>query len=155
MNYWQISDGNGETNLRDVFIDLNVALMGPGELGDYFDHKNEYENMGHGNKIGTFAEKVQIGDIFVLKHMKSKMKTWQILAVGEVVGEYQYEPIFGNVGAYGWDVQHCRRVNWKVPDEEIIVTGGAKPKIQILKDSNAMKGKAMELWDKLLFNYKK
>lgn len=157
MNYWQISDGDGKTNLKDIFIDLNVALIGPGDVGNYFDKKNEYENMGRdGDLVGVLAEKVQVGDIFVLKHVKNpNTQTWQILAVGEVVGEYRYESIFSNVGIYGWDVQHCRRVNWKVPDQEILVkNGGMGIRIQRLDDTNSMKIKAEELWLSLPFYHK-
>lgn len=158
MNYWQISDGDGNTNLKEVFIDLNVALIGPGGLGNYFDKKSEYENMGRdGDLVGVLAEKVQVGDIFVLKHIKNpNTQTWQILAVGEVVGEYRYESIFSDVGITGWDIQHCRRVKWKVPENEILVNNGGAPiRIQRLDDVNPMKLKAEELWAALPFNHKK
>ena len=31
MNYWQISAEIGNTNLIDIFFDLGVAIVGPGD----------------------------------------------------------------------------------------------------------------------------
>lgn len=39
MNYWQIAAGDGTTDYTDIFLKLNVALIGPGNNGDYFDNK--------------------------------------------------------------------------------------------------------------------
>ncbi|MCT4796352.1 hypothetical protein [Exiguobacterium alkaliphilum] len=36
--YWQIAAGNGEVNLEELFLKLNVALIGPARLGEYFEN---------------------------------------------------------------------------------------------------------------------
>ncbi|MCM8710820.1 hypothetical protein M2651_07240 [Clostridium sp. SYSU_GA19001] len=153
MNYWQISAGDGDTNLVDIFIKLNVALIGPGAEGDYFDNKNEYEKMGRdGDLVKVFAEEVQIGDRFILKHIKNpNTQTWKILAVGEVISPYRFEPIFDKVDSYSWDVQHCRRVKWYVPKDEVLVDkGGAPIRIQKLGENNPMRKRGEELFNELI-----
>lgn len=148
MNYWQISAGDGTTDIVDIFLKLNVALIGPGSEGDYFDNKERYSDMGiDGQLVERFANQVKIGDILVLKHIKNPVaKVWRILAVGEVVGPYRFEPIFDNVDYDGWAVQHCRRVKWYKPEKEVLVEkGGAPVRIQSLGNDNPMKKKAEEV----------
>lgn len=149
MNYWQIAAGDGTVDMVDIFLKLNIALIGPGNEGDYFDNKSTYDNMGRdGDLVRVFAQDVQVGDVFVLKHIdNSQKKTWHVIAVGKVVGPYRYEPIFDKVDCYKWDVQHCRRVIWKVPQEKVIVEmGGAPIRIQRISDDNPLK----EAADKIL-----
>ena len=43
---------------------------------------------------------------------------WNVLALGEVVGDYTNEPAFEDVE--GWDLQHVRRVRWRQVDVEPI-----------------------------------
>ncbi len=141
MQYWQIGTGDGQVDMVDIFIKLKLALIGPGREGDYFDNKHAYMNMGiDGQIVQRFAEDVQIGDIFVLKHiLNSQKKTWKVFAVGEVVGPYRYEPIFDKVDCYEWDVQHCRRVLWKVPKNETISDhGGAPIRLQRIEQDNPL-----------------
>lgn len=149
MNYWQISAGDGQVDLVDIFIKLNVALLGPGRYGDYFDNKGKYEDISDGHLIKKFAEDVQIGDVFVLKHIKDPhKKTWHVIAVGEVVSPYRYEPIFDSVDSSEWDVQHCRRVIWWVPKDELIVEGGGAPiRIQRLSEENPLRKVADDIFD--------
>jgi len=42
MKFRQIASGDGTVDLEAIFLKLNVALIGPGRHGDYFDHKSEY-----------------------------------------------------------------------------------------------------------------
>lgn len=148
MNYWQISAGNGQVDLVDIFLKLNVALLGPGRYGDYFDNKSEYEEISDGHLIKKFAEDVQTGDVFVLKHIKDpNKKTWHVIAVGEVMSPYRYEPIFNSVDSSEWDVQHCRRVVWWIPEEEQIVDGGGAPiRLQRLSEENPLRKKADDIF---------
>ncbi|MBA7681489.1 hypothetical protein ES703_89828 [subsurface metagenome] len=44
-----------------------------------------------------------------------------MLAVGKVMGEYQYLSVFDDVE--GWDLQHCRKVSWFLPKEKMIILG--------------------------------
>lgn len=148
MQYWQIGIGDGRVDMAEIFIKLNVALLGPGRSGDYFDNRESYEQLSDGHLVKKFAEEIQIGDILVLKHIENpQTKTWRIHAVGEVVGPYRYEPIFDSVDKSGWDVQHCRRVRWKKPPSDLIVAkGGAPIRLQRLEDDNPMKICAEELF---------
>ena len=148
MQYWQIGIGDGQVDMVDIFIKLNVALIGPGRQGDYYDNKEKYINTNDGHLVQKFAEEVHIGDVFVLKHIiNPQTKLWKIYAVGEVVGPYRYEPIFDSVDEKEWDVQHCHRVIWKdVRDKNITVDfGGAPIRFQRLSDNNPLKLKAEEL----------
>lgn len=147
MQYWQIGTGDGQVNMVDIFLKLKLALIGPGRNGDYFDNQQAYRNLVDGQLIKRFAEEVQIGDIFVLKHIiNPHLKTWRIFAVGEVAGPYRYEPIFDRVDQYEWDVQHCRRVLWKIPKQEIAVkNGGAPIRFQKMDEDNPLSMKAMEI----------
>lgn len=146
MNYWQIACGDGSVDLKSIFLKLNVALVGPGKIGDYFDHKSLYASVD--KRVSTFCEDVDVGDIFVLKKVVNpKKKIWQIIAVGKVIGPYRYEPIFKDTDVDSWQMQHCRRVNWKViPSSKVEVVGGGAPTtIQKLNSDNPLRVKAIEL----------
>jgi len=147
MAYWQISSGDGVVDLEYIFIKLNVALIGPGHLGDYFDHKQEYQNLADGHILRIFAEEVIVNDMFILKRMVNpRTHEWEIKAVGQVISPYRFEPIFERVDVSQWAMQHCRRVAWKVPKQPTIVHGGGAPiRFQRVDDSNPLMIKAREL----------
>ena len=147
MSFWQIACGDGTVDLNEIFLKLNVALIGPGSNGDYFDHRDQYEALSDGKLIKRFAEEIQLNDILVLKRVVNPHKhTWEILAVGEVVGPYRYEPIFEAVDEDKWDMQHCRRVYWRKPRNQTIVNGGGAPvRIQRMEDTNPLVVKAKEI----------
>lgn len=149
MAYWQIASGDGTVDLEQVFIKLNIALIGPGNLGDYFDHRNEYLNLSDGYLVRAFCEEIVVGDILILKRMVNPHTSeWDIKAVGKVVGQYRYEPIFESVDVSDWEMQHCRRVQWIVPSLPIRVTGGGAPvRIQRCNEDNPLVIKAQELLD--------
>lgn len=46
---------------------------------------------------------------------------WQIQAVGHVTGKYEHLEQFDDVE--GWDLQHCRKVEWVCPTEEVFTDG--------------------------------
>lgn len=149
MKYWQISAGNESVDLSDIFIKLNVALQGSGDYGDYFDNKLLYKDLGSsGRIIKTFAEDMKIGDRLILKRLKSEVEgNFEIVAVGEVLGPYRYEPIFSDVEFEGLGLQHCRRVKWYIPKEEmILVDAGVYENIQKLEDDNPMRKKGEEIF---------
>ncbi|HVC96784.1 MAG TPA: hypothetical protein VND64_24105 [Pirellulales bacterium] len=147
MAFWQIASGDGTVDLETVFLKLSVALLGPGGLGDYFDHRAEYLALNDGHLVRAFCEDVEVGDALILKRMVNPHTAeWDIKGVGMVVGAYRYEPIFERVDVSRWDMQHCRRVNWIVPKRAIRVTGGGAPvRIQRCADDNILVAKAREL----------
>ena len=147
MAFWQIASGDGTVDLEPVFLKLNIALIGPGHLGDYFDHRPAYLALTDGYLVRAFCEDVAVGDTFVLKRMVNpRTAEWDIKAVGAVAGAYRHEPIFKSVDVSRWDMQHCRRVNWTVPPQPIRVTGGGAPvRIQRCDEDNPLVVKAREL----------
>ncbi|WP_083274078.1 hypothetical protein [Exiguobacterium aurantiacum] len=67
--YWQIAAGNGEVDLEELFLKLNVALIGPGRLGEYFENRTTYDQLPDGHLVKKFASEVQVGDVLVLKRL--------------------------------------------------------------------------------------
>ncbi|NQT47927.1 MAG: hypothetical protein HQ578_03005 [Chloroflexi bacterium] len=89
---------------------FGVMLAGPGYPGPAPDRRDWHEE--HENHVLAFAEQAQPDDIVILKK-PWKDKQWQILAVGRVAGGYEYLEQFDDVE--GWDIRHCRRVQWFLP----------------------------------------
>ena len=147
MKCWQIASGDGTVDLEAIFLKLNVALIGPGNLGDYFDHRDEYLKLGDGFLVKRFCEEVAIGDILILKRMVNPQTAeWDIKAAGKVIGAYRFEPIFECVDVSQWQMQHCRRVYWTVPPQPIRVIGGGAPvRIQTCAEDNALVAPARDL----------
>jgi hypothetical protein len=147
MTYWQIASGDGTVDLEAIFLKLNVALIGPGDLGDYYDHRADYLALDDGYLVRAFCEEVAIGDILILKRMVNPHTAeWDIKAVGKVIGPYRYEPIFESVDVSEWQMQHCRRIEWTVPLQPVRVTGGGAPvRIQRCAEENPLVIKAHEL----------
>ena len=122
MTIWQVAAGDGSRDYADVFLKFGVILLGPGSEGDYFSNKDIYNNPESGCYcpfVRTFAEELAQGDLVVLKRPVSSQ--WEIVAVGEVMSDYSYEDAFSDVD--GWDLQHCRRIEWKKPISQTIVSG--------------------------------
>jgi hypothetical protein len=110
-NIWQIAAGDGGRDYSEVFLKYGVMLIGNGDAGEYFSHKEQYKSCGWGKYNIIFAEQIAEGDIVVL----ANSKRCEILAVG-TVGNYSYEPFFDDVE--GWDLQHCRSVKWGKPHNQ-------------------------------------
>jgi len=119
MNYWQVAAGDGERDYSKVFTKFGVMLVGPGDPRNYFENKDTYKKHHWGGVVKAFAEEARDGDVVVLKRPSKKL--WNVLAVGEIKGEYQYLPIFDDVE--GWDLQHCRMVEWFLPEDKMIIPG--------------------------------
>jgi hypothetical protein len=118
MNYWQVAAGDGGRDYSEVFLKYGVMLIGPGDPGEYFQNEQYYKNIYKPN-ITVFAEQVKDGDIVVLK--KPSGNLWEVLAVGTVKGDYVHLPVFDDVE--GWDLQHCRCVEWVKPKDKKVITG--------------------------------
>ena len=112
MNYWQVAAGEGARDYSSVFLQFGIMLIGAGNPGSYFDNKAYYT--GHHDwraQVVRFAEHVAEGDKVILK--RPYHRQWQIRAVGHITGNYEYVEQFDDVE--GWDLQHCRRVEWVCP----------------------------------------
>lgn len=100
---WQVSAGEYGRYYHDVFLNFGVALIGPGNPGEW--NHEQPDEIFEGPYVQWFAEEMQHGDVLVLRQGNSIIR-----AVGIVSGEYEYLEQFDDVN--GWDLQHCRRVHW-------------------------------------------
>lgn len=114
MSYWQVAAGEGARDYSKVFLQFGVMLIGSGNPGQYFGNEGYYRSRPWGRKVEHFAKRVAEDDVVILK--KPYHTQWQIQAVGRVIGEYKYLEQFDDVE--GWDLQHCRKVEWVCPPED-------------------------------------
>ena len=122
MTIWQVAAGDGSRDYADVFLKFGVILVGPGSEGEYFSNKDAYNNSdswAYRPFIKTLAEVLAKGDLVVLKRPSSY--SWEIIAVGEITSDYLFEDVFSDVD--GWDLQHCRKIHWKTPSSQTIISG--------------------------------
>jgi len=124
MNYWQVASGDGRRDYSSVFLKYGIMLIGPGDPGSYSERKDFYKKdksilKSDASTITAFAEQVNEGDIVVLKRPSGKL--WEVIAVGTAKGKYKHMPIFNDVE--GWDLQHCRQVEWYKPKQANKITG--------------------------------
>lgn len=104
MNYWQVGCGADERDYSQVMYDFGVAIVGPGDQGSFPEHKEEYDEESR-KKIQPLFH-MKCGDRIVLKNGRKQM-----LAVGEVIGEYGYSRLFSDID--GWDLGHYIEVDWR------------------------------------------
>lgn len=107
--YWQQAAGDSNRNYAEVCVKHDVILNGPGEYGHFFEKHDEYQNSSLSSKkitdLRRFSFEMKEGDIVVLR-----IGTYAVVAVGIVVGDYEWLDCFGDVD--GWDLEHVRRVKW-------------------------------------------
>lgn len=104
---WQIAAGTSDRTYSDEFIRYGVALLGPGDIGNW----NELSKKPKDTRLRSFVNDPIEGDIIVLRKGIRK-----ISAVGTIASAYQYLQQFDDV--MGWDLQHARRVRWKMLERE-------------------------------------
>lgn len=106
---WQQASGNTNRDYSELCLKWGVILNGPGYAGKWPEcQKLLQEDEWSARKITDlrrFCEGMQPGDLVVLR-----LGTSSVMAVGEIVGEYEWLEDFGDVD--GWDLQHSRRVRW-------------------------------------------
>jgi hypothetical protein len=122
MQVWQVAAGDGSRDYSDIFLKFGVILMGPGSEGSYFENIGAYtnpESWVYRPFLKPLAESVSKDDLVILK--KPSGGRWEVLAVGKVVSEYIHCETFSDVD--GWDLQHCRKVEWKTPTSTTIIDG--------------------------------
>ena len=107
--FWQQACGDTDRNYASICLKWGVILNGPGDFGAWPECELLLLEEGVSSRKVTdlrrFAEDMTDGDVVVLR-----LGTKDVLAVGVIVGEYEWLEIFGDVD--GWDIQHVRRVKW-------------------------------------------
>ena len=103
MAIWQVSAGNYGRYYHDVFLKYGIALIGPGNPGEWTPEQSDekYE----GSYVRRFASEMKYKDVLVLRDGQSTIR-----AVGKVSCNYEYLNQFADVN--GWYLQHCRQVHW-------------------------------------------
>jgi hypothetical protein len=106
---WQQASGDGNRNYSEQCIKWKVILNGPGNEGSWPDCVNVLREKERSERkitdLKRFAEEMKDGDLVVLR-----LGTATVLAVGQIVGPYEWHEEFGDVD--GWNLQHVRRVRW-------------------------------------------
>jgi hypothetical protein len=107
---WQQAAGDTDRNYAEICIRWDVVLNGPGHAGPWPACREalQAEQKWSARKLTDlrrFGEEMTDGGIVVLR-----IGTATVLAVGEIVGPYEWSDEFGDVD--GWDLQHLRRVRW-------------------------------------------
>lgn len=106
---WQQAAGDTDRNYVDICLRWGVILNGPGYAGPWPGCEERLRSDKISARkvtdIRRFACEMKSDDIVVLR-----IGTSQVLAVGQIVGEYLWSEDFGDVD--GWDLQHVRRVRW-------------------------------------------
>jgi hypothetical protein len=102
---WQVGGGLAGSPYDELFVKYGLALIGPGDAGRWTPERNDGDF--DGSYVRRFATEPQIGDVILLRVGSDK-----VVAVGKIASEYQYLEQFDDVN--GWDLQHARRVRWRV-----------------------------------------
>jgi hypothetical protein len=112
--YWQQGGGDGDRVYCDICFKYDVILNGPGSAGKLTDEvmkkmlSKSISSSLSSKKISDlrrFCFDMKDGDIVVLR-----VGTKEIHGVGVIIGTYEWNNNFSDVD--GWDMQHCRRVQW-------------------------------------------
>jgi hypothetical protein len=109
MKVWQIATGDAGRNYSEVFFNYDVMIIGGSRQGsalenDYRDGKANSE----GSQIHNFAHLPKAGDRVIMRYGK------KVIGVGEIPSDEEHSYSFNESFrcVYGWDLCHCRRVNW-------------------------------------------
>jgi hypothetical protein len=144
---WQVGGGISGSLYDELLIRHGLALIGPGDPGKWSpDRKDEDYD---GGWVRRFATEPQIGDVVLLR-----IGSDRVVAVGIIASEYQYLEQFDDV--HGWDLQHARRVRWRVlPSPQVFpsrVFGGNPPRFsrvnaeEIIRFANEVMAVELDAW---------
>jgi hypothetical protein len=100
--YWQLYGGRTVGGYAPLLVARQVALVGPGDPGDYATSRQHYAAQP---QVQRMAEQVAEGDLIALCTRPNT-----VYCVGVVAGPYCHLPQFEDVN--GADLQHARRVRW-------------------------------------------
>lgn len=118
---WQVGGGLSGSTYDEILIKYGVALIGPGDPGKWTPNRSDHDF--DGGWVRRFACEPEIGDVVLLR-----IGADRVVAIGIIASEYEYLEQFDDV--HGWDLQHARRIRWKVfPAAQIFPTRlfGANP----------------------------
>lgn len=102
---WQVGGGSTRSPYDELFVNYGLALIGPGDAGRWTPERSDADF--DGIWVRRFATEPRIGDVVLLRVGSDK-----VVAVGKIASEYQFLEQFDDVN--GWDLQHARRVRWRV-----------------------------------------
>lgn len=114
---WQIASGDTGRDYSQLFLDYDVMLIGPGDLGkfeetDYRSHlANKKIDKGQFDQIKRFCQQAQQGHHVLLR------SGYYVKAIG-VIADAKPDWHNGFDDVYGWDLQHMRRVIWQTDLED-------------------------------------
>lgn len=112
---WQQASGDADRDYSELCLKLNVILNGPARFGHWPEYQKGHREAGRSERkitdLRRFCEQMKDGDLVVLRR-----GTKFVLAVGEIVGCYEYHEEFNDVD--GWDIGHVRRVRWLWKDAD-------------------------------------
>lgn len=109
MRIWQIATGEPGRDYRELFLEHDVMLLGPGDWGD--PDEVQYDDgvpNSAGNQVDRFVHLPSQGDRVLMRFGK------EVIGVGQIPhgddSGYCFDKTFRAV--YGWDLSHSRRVVW-------------------------------------------
>lgn len=104
---WQIAAGETARDYRELFLEHDLMLIGPGTPGAA--PASVYQGAGVMGTIHSFAMDPRPGDPVLMRMGR------EVIAVGIIPQEegYFWKDDYDDV--LGWDLQHARRVQWQ-PD---------------------------------------
>lgn len=110
QNTWQIATGDGSRSYGNVFFELGIACLGPGDPGPWLDPSamtfyNADESAKY--KVESLSQ-VEPGEWVI-----ARKGTQTILGVGKVKSSIKWSRILEDVD--GWDLQHYVDVEWYRP----------------------------------------
>ncbi len=105
---WQIGTGDDARPYDRLFVEYDVALLGPGSPGKWSADNHKYSKK---DVIRAFASDAKAGDFIV-----AKRGVKCAVALGVLDGEYGWDETFDD--CEGWDLQHYWRVHWIWNGEE-------------------------------------